>query len=529
MRTATIYNFLIEANLMAAMAILLMAVMRKFFRKPLGSRALCFGWLMVALRLLLPISLHNPYISQIRPAMMRDATVRPIAGQILVRSRDALDTLYVYSRYTLGVPKENLLIQGMKSAYNGMWNGKLAGLLMLVYLAGVLLVLGYFLYKNLRFAGEMKKNRIEPLCGEMLENYHALCRRMQVKPLPVYLTDPLQSACLAGTVRPYIALPVTVKPEEMMLVLEHEMWHYKQKDHLWAGIRLLCCMVHWFHPLVWLAASWSRTDMEMRCDERVMKNKTPEEKKAYATLLVATAARRTAPGLPVLATGMTMTGKRLKERVKQVISERKTVAVLAGVFCVAAVVLLMGAFSTSEFIGEPRIPAFRANMLPPVRPVTTEEEAILLAEEVAALPQVNAKLKNGEWMLITEGDKPGVKVAAWRANGKNTFIVRMYEDGGLYGFGDYTVGYHSDERREFYGKPVWDEELMDFVEGWMLAMNPQLEGKINEKMFVGHFIQDGERYAQVQIGVDIEGYGYIGATVKLNPTFQIVEIGPGNG
>ncbi|MBR3904661.1 MAG: hypothetical protein IKJ51_02995 [Clostridia bacterium] len=127
MRTATIYNFLIEANLMASLAILLMIPLRKFARKPLGSRAICFGWLMVALRLLLPISLHNPYISQIRPAMMRDATVRPIAGQILVRSRDALDTLYDFSRYTLGVPKENLFIQGVKMPITACGTASLRG------------------------------------------------------------------------------------------------------------------------------------------------------------------------------------------------------------------------------------------------------------------------------------------------------------------------------------------------------------------------------------------------------------------
>ncbi|MBR6810104.1 MAG: M56 family metallopeptidase [Clostridia bacterium] len=410
-----------------------------------------------------------------------------------------------------------------------MWNGKLAGLLMLVYVAGVLLVLGYFLYRNLYFAGEMKKNRIEPISGEMLESYRALCRRMKIKPLPVYLSDPLPSACLVGSIRPYIALPAALNPEDTLLTLEHELCHYKNRDHLWSLLRLLCCALHWFNPLVWLAAGMSRTDMEMHIDERVTGKKNEEEKKQYAALLVTTSARRTAPSLPILATGMTMNGKRLKERVKHILSAKKTVAAISILFCIAAVILLIGAFSTGEFLGSPSIPAFKPGMLPPARPVHTDEDAIQLAKEVAALPQVNAKLRNGKWVLITEGDKPGVKVAAWQANGKNTFIVRMYEDGGLYGFGDYTVGYHSDERREFFGKPVWDEELIDFVEGWVLAMNPQLEGKINEKMLVGHFIQDGERYAQVQIGVDIDGYGHIGATIKLNPTFQIVEFSPGNG
>ena len=60
MRSAYIYNFLIEANIMTCIAILLMIPLRKFFRKQLGNNALCFGWLLTAIRLLCPLSLKNP-------------------------------------------------------------------------------------------------------------------------------------------------------------------------------------------------------------------------------------------------------------------------------------------------------------------------------------------------------------------------------------------------------------------------------------------------------------------------------------
>ena len=54
MRSAFVYNFLIEANIMASIAIILMIPLRKFFRKQLGNSAICFGWLLVAIRLLCP-------------------------------------------------------------------------------------------------------------------------------------------------------------------------------------------------------------------------------------------------------------------------------------------------------------------------------------------------------------------------------------------------------------------------------------------------------------------------------------------
>ena len=94
MRTATVYNFLIEANIMASLAILLMIPIRKFLRPRLGSRALCFAWLLVAVRLLCPLALPNPWISEIKSPYNFDPTaIRPIAGQVKVRLQDALSDL----------------------------------------------------------------------------------------------------------------------------------------------------------------------------------------------------------------------------------------------------------------------------------------------------------------------------------------------------------------------------------------------------------------------------------------------------
>ena len=89
MRTAYVYNFLIEANIMASAAIVLMLALRKWLRKPLGSRALCFGWLMVAVRLLCPLALPNPLIGSIRPGSVGDgATIIATGGGIVTREKN---------------------------------------------------------------------------------------------------------------------------------------------------------------------------------------------------------------------------------------------------------------------------------------------------------------------------------------------------------------------------------------------------------------------------------------------------------
>lgn len=131
-------------------------------------------------------------------------------------------------------------------------------------------------------------------------------------------------------------------------MLTHEVCHLKNHDHLWSLLRLVCCTVHWFNPLVWIAADMSRTDTELRCDDRVVKPMNAEQKKAYANILVLAAARRSAPGVAVLATGMTMTGKKLKTRVLTVLKGKEPLRWLTVTFCVLASMCLVGAFATSE-------------------------------------------------------------------------------------------------------------------------------------------------------------------------------------
>ena len=151
MRTATIYNFLIEANIIAGIAILLMIPVRKFFRKFLGNRAICFAWLLVAIRLLCPLSLPNPLINEIvTPYNDQPEAVRPIAAQFRVRISDALSDATVGTAMNLVERKGITFMEAIQSpeyqaAYRlsgDMDNGRLAKRVMLGYGLGMLAVAG---------------------------------------------------------------------------------------------------------------------------------------------------------------------------------------------------------------------------------------------------------------------------------------------------------------------------------------------------------------------------------------------------
>lgn len=345
MRSALIYNFLIEANIMASIAILLMIPLRKLFRKQIGNSAICFGWLLVALRLLIPLTLPNPLIHEIRPAYVNDAIIRPIAGQVKVRVVDAIGDL---GRVFWQAGNRQAYADLQKVAVGVDYNGY-PEMLAWIWLAGCMLVLLWFIYKNVQFRTALRKNRIEEISGELQEIYLQLCRERQVKPVPVYFTDPVPGACLVGVIRPYIVLPVITAPQDVKNVLTHEICHLKNGDHIWGVLRLICCAIHWFNPLVWLAAAMSRTDCELRCDDRVTAPMNEAERKDYASVLVLAAARKSMPGLGVMATGMTMTGKRLKSRVLTVLEDSQTKRWLTISFAILASLCLAAAFCTSEW------------------------------------------------------------------------------------------------------------------------------------------------------------------------------------
>ncbi len=397
MRTATLYNFLVEANLIAGIAILLLTLVRRLLRKQFGNRALYFAWLLVAVRLLCPLALPNPAINEIRPGHLDDQAIRPIAGQVKVRFTDASFSLV--NNILLNQGRSDQLTQTLGDFANSTNNGTLPYQMMIIYFCGAGVVLCWFVLSNVRFRRKMKAGRIEQISGKLLEQYQELCARLKMKPIPVYYTDPLPSACLVGMFRPYIALPLTAAPREAIQVLTHEVFHYKGKDHILSLLRLLCCALHWFNPLTWLAANMSRTDAELSCDDRVVEKLDQEEKLAYTNALVLASLKRDAPGVGVLATGMTMTGKKLKDRVNAILYGSRAKKGLAISFTTLACVLLVAAFATAEYTERPSMPVIAQSQstVQADQDIADDAQAIAYAQAFIKSDLLNFDTPDAQW------------------------------------------------------------------------------------------------------------------------------------
>ena len=136
--------------------------------------------------------------------------------------------------------------------------------------------------------------------------------------LPVYVTDSVPTPCVFGVFRPTIYLTWDAAQDEQIRrhVLAHELIHYRHFDHIWSVLRSLCLVLHWYNPLVWIAAMVSRADAELACDEGALVALGEAHRADYGRTLIGLTC--SAPISDLLLTSTTMTGSAasLRERIK---------------------------------------------------------------------------------------------------------------------------------------------------------------------------------------------------------------------
>ncbi len=184
---------------------------------------------------------------------------------------------------------------------------------------------------------------------------------------PVFIMDGLPTPCLFGLFRPAIYLTPEVAADETCRkhVLAHEYAHFRQGDHAWAVWRGVCLALHWYNPLVWLAAYLSRRDCELSCDEGAVRLLGEDRRADYGRTLVGLVARRTTPrDLACCATTITGGKSALKERIALLVKHPRTTAVTAVLVAAACAVFAACTFTGAAEAEEPAEPSAPAQAEP---------------------------------------------------------------------------------------------------------------------------------------------------------------------
>ena len=270
---------------------------------------------------------------------------------------------------------------------------------------------------------------------KMREAYHIMDN--------IYESNYIDSPFVLGVFKPGIYLPPGLSKNEKGYILLHEQTHIRRCDHIIkiAAYFILC--LHWFNPLVWIAFLLMNADMEMSCDERVLKEMGSGVKKDYSMSLLSLAAKRRVIGGSPLAFGE----GGMKERIKNVLNFRKP-SRIAIIMAVALVAALSIGLAANRVFNTGVQTSVRVNKHYVLENATDRDKlesmmSVTLCEDGSAqlynalvssymLPDCTYAFENGELLIYAKiysthgeaafGVKNGEVIARFKAPDKNTIV-----------------------------------------------------------------------------------------------------------
>lgn len=307
---AAVFLKLLNLSISASWLVLAVLVLRLISkRSPKWVNVLLWG--IVALRLVLPFSIESalsliPSAETVSPAVVQFDPAPTITSGVNIIDNAVNPSL---SEHFAAVPTASVT-----PLY--VWT-EIAGWVWLIGLGAMLL---YALVSYLRL-----RRRVSV----------SLCVRENI-----YLCDAISSPFILGVVKPCIYLPSGLDEVQRQNVLSHEQAHLARRDHWWKPLGFALLAVYWFNPVLWLAYALLCRDIELACDERVIRTMDESAVKTYSTVLLACSMPRKAVITCPLAFGEVG----VKERVKNALRYKKpafwVVAASVAVCVVVAVCFL---------------------------------------------------------------------------------------------------------------------------------------------------------------------------------------------
>ena len=295
---------IINMSISASWIVLVVLVLRLLLKKaPKWINVLLWG--IVAVRLVCPFSLESalsliPSAETVSPQIMLDRTPQIDSGVPIIN--EVVNPIISGSFTPQPMASANPLQILVPVAAN-------------VWLLGVLVL---FAYTAISYWRIRRKVRTAVLWQEN-----------------IFQSENVASPFVLGILKPKIYLPFAMSAQEMAHVIAHEKAHIQRKDHWWKPIGFLVLTVYWFNPLLWLGYVLLCRDIELACDEKVVKDFTREQKADYSQALL-----RCSVNHPMISACPLAFGEvGVKRRVKSVLNYKKPAFWLIVAAVVASIVV----------------------------------------------------------------------------------------------------------------------------------------------------------------------------------------------
>lgn len=326
-------------------SVLIVAVMalRYLVRGKISLRLQYGLWALVLVRLLVPFSIGESPVSVMNLAQ-KVTTARetaPVQEIPQIEYRPDSGTVDYYGTYepTEKTPTTITKDVPQKNVASTLIPPQLGEILTWVWWAGMVVSGTAFLVSNGQFGRKLRRNRT---LFDVAESS-----------LPVYIGVDAETSCLYGVFSPAIYLTGEVLEDEQTIqhVVAHEATHFRHGDNIWSFLRCICLCIHWYNPLVWLAAALSRQDGELACDEGTLQKIGENQRIPYGeTLIGLTCTPIKARDFFCTATTMSGGKRSLKERITLIARKPKMAA-----YTLVAVILIGAVAVGCTFTGAEKV------------------------------------------------------------------------------------------------------------------------------------------------------------------------------
>ena len=214
-------------------------------------------------------------------------------------------------------------------------------ILSVIWLAGLLLCFGFFAVSYIKCYREFRFSL--PVENDILEAWkekHPLKRSLSIRQ-----TETIAAPLSYGVIRPVILMPKNTEWKniyQLRYVLEHEYVHIRRLDMLTKLIMIAAVCIHWFNPLVWVMYILFNRDLELSCDETVVRRFGMDIKSVYATALISMEEKKS--GLTPLCNSFSKNA--IEERIRAIMKIKKT-SKFAVIISAVLVICVTGGFATS--------------------------------------------------------------------------------------------------------------------------------------------------------------------------------------
>lgn len=299
------FTNIISISFVAGIVAIAVILLRMLFKKA-PRWITCALWALVGLRLLFPFAPESRFsLIPSTDILKVETSAQSVEALRTHASHTALNT--AVSPQISSVPKADSAVQIMD-------------ILAIVWIAVAACILLYgvisyaLMYMRVRTAIPLKKN--------------------------IYQSERVNSPFVLGFINPKIYIPFNLSGRTLKYVLAHEEAHIKRKDHIIKPLAFVIVALHWFNPVLWVSYVLLCRDIEVACDEKVIRNYSINKRKNYAFALLKCKVKRSNMALCPVAFGEV----NVSTRIKKTLSYKKpavAVITLAAVLSIVAACCLL--------------------------------------------------------------------------------------------------------------------------------------------------------------------------------------------